>query len=416
MWGFISYLNSPELVASFQRCCGLVPRETCSYVSRNGLVHSNGSGKDVPVTIHRRKAEQVANGTSRAHDSNSNYKSASLQYETQGEEQPGPHYEVRNWLFYFLFLTSATLGHEVFYITFLPCIHWNLDPFLCRRLVNVWAVVMYIGQVMKDILKLPRPPSPPVVKLETRVDAEYGMPSTHAMAVTAISFTLLLSAQERVKFPFELGLIVAVVLSALVCLSRLYTGMHSALDVICGVVISAVIMAVSYPYWGSIDYLQLHNPLSPVVGVVLPLFLSYKYPELDHYSTTRGDTTIILACCSGCSVGYWVNERLGLTFDLAGPFPVTLPPLTLVALGLCVVRFLVGLGMLVLTRQTVRWASLRVLCRINGASVSDVEARRRKEIEVPYKFSTYVAIGLVNSILVNRVYVMMGLWDLGNSV
>lgn len=60
-------------------------------------------------------------------------------------------------------------------------------------------VVMYIGQVMKDILKLPRPPSPPVVKLETRVDAEYGMPSTHAMAATAISFTLLLSAQERVK-------------------------------------------------------------------------------------------------------------------------------------------------------------------------------------------------------------------------
>uniref|UniRef100_A0A8C2D7I9 Sphingosine-1-phosphate phosphatase 2 n=1 Tax=Cyprinus carpio TaxID=7962 RepID=A0A8C2D7I9_CYPCA len=416
MWGLISYLNSPELVAAFQRCCGLVPRETCSRVSQNGLVHANGSGKNGPVTIHRRGAEQVANGTSRAQDSNSNYKPASSPCETKGEEHPRPRYEVRNWLFYFLFVTSAALGHEVFYITFLPCIHWNLDPFLCRRLVNMWAVVMYIGQVMKDILKLPRPPSPPVVKLETRVDAEYGMPSTHAMAATAISFTLLLSAQERVKFPFELGLIVAVVLSALVCLSRLYTGMHSALDVICGVVISAIIIALSYPYWGTIDYLQLHNPLSPIVGVVLPLFLSYKYPELDHYSTTRGDTTIILACCSGCSVGYWVNERLGLTFDLAGPFPVTLPPLALTAVGLGVARFLVGLGMLVLTRQTVRWASLRVLCRISGASVSDVDARRRKEIEVPYKFSTYVSIGLVNSILVNRVFVMMGLWDLGNSV
>ncbi|XP_042596160.1 sphingosine-1-phosphate phosphatase 2-like isoform X2 [Cyprinus carpio] len=356
MWGLISYLNSPELVAAFQRCCGLVPRETCSRVSQNGLVHANGSGKNGPVTIHRRGAEQVANGTSRAQDSNSNYKPASSPCETKGEEHPRPRYEVRNWLFYFLFVTSAALGHEVFYITFLPCIHWNLDPFLCRRLVNMWA------------------------------------------------------------FPFELGLIVAVVLSALVCLSRLYTGMHSALDVICGVVISAIIIALSYPYWGTIDYLQLHNPLSPIVGVVLPLFLSYKYPELDHYSTTRGDTTIILACCSGCSVGYWVNERLGLTFDLAGPFPVTLPPLTLVALGLGVARFLVGLGMLVLTRQTVRWASLRVLCRISGASVSDVDARRRKEIEVPYKFSTYVSIGLVNSILVNRVFVMMGLWDLGNSV
>lgn len=60
-------------------------------------------------------------------------------------------------------------------------------------------VVMYVGQVMKDLLKLPRPLSPPVVKLETRVDAEYGLPSTHAMAATAISFTLLLSAPSRIQ-------------------------------------------------------------------------------------------------------------------------------------------------------------------------------------------------------------------------
>lgn len=60
-------------------------------------------------------------------------------------------------------------------------------------------VVMYIGQVMKDVLKLPRPLSPPVVKLETRVDAEYGLPSTHAMAATAISFTFLFSAPSRIQ-------------------------------------------------------------------------------------------------------------------------------------------------------------------------------------------------------------------------
>ncbi|TNN25450.1 Sphingosine-1-phosphate phosphatase 2 [Liparis tanakae] len=58
---------------------------------------------------------------------------------------------------------------------------------------------MYVGQVMKDVLKLPRPLSPPVVKLETRVDAEYGLPSTHAMAATAISFTVLLSAPSRIQ-------------------------------------------------------------------------------------------------------------------------------------------------------------------------------------------------------------------------
>ncbi|XP_055053360.2 sphingosine-1-phosphate phosphatase 2 [Misgurnus anguillicaudatus] len=405
MWTVISYLQSPELVAGFQRFCGLVPTETCSYTTQNGLV--NGF-KDGSVKTRRRKAEHV-NGTAASHDSNSNYKIDSLQFDDKIKESPRSRYEVKNWILYVLFVASAMLGHEVFYITCLPCIHWNLDSFLCRRLVNVWVVVMYIGQAMKDILKLPRPPSPPVVKLETRVDAEYGLPSTHAMAATAIFFTLLLSAQERVKFQFELGLLVAVVLSALVCLSRLYTGMHSALDVICGVLISAGIVIVSYPFWETFDLLQLNSPFSPIVALVLPLFLGYKYPELEHYSTTRGDTTIILGCAAGSSVGYWVNERVGLTFELVGPFPVTLPPLTATAFGLGVARFLVGVLMLVLTRQVFRWASLRALCWVYGASVSDINARRRKEIEVPYKFITYTTIGLVNSMLVSRVFVLMGL-------
>lgn len=61
----------------------------------------------------------------------------------------------------------------------------------------VLQLVMYIGQVAKDILKWPRPLSPPVVKLEKRMIAEFGMPSTHAMAATAISFTLLISTMDR---------------------------------------------------------------------------------------------------------------------------------------------------------------------------------------------------------------------------
>lgn len=60
-----------------------------------------------------------------------------------------------------------------------------------------FQLVMYIGQVAKDILKWPRPSFPPVVRLEKRIIAEYGMPSTHAMAATAISFTLLISTMDR---------------------------------------------------------------------------------------------------------------------------------------------------------------------------------------------------------------------------
>ena len=49
----------------------------------------------------------------------------------------------------------------------------------------------YIGQATKDILKIPRPLTPPVVKLEEKYLLEYGFPSTHAMAAMSISYSML---------------------------------------------------------------------------------------------------------------------------------------------------------------------------------------------------------------------------------
>ncbi|KAG5837694.1 hypothetical protein ANANG_G00242150 [Anguilla anguilla] len=293
MFKFITYLQDSELVARFQRKCGLFAvedehRRACDQARLTEDYRNHDTTSNAALPRSRRGNGHLQGQLIGAedHSGSSNYKD-----EVNGNKvdaPSGPQYQVRNVLLYYLFLVSAGLGQEVFYISFLPCIHWNLDPFLCRRLINMWTVVMYIGQVLKDMLKMPRPLSPPVVKLETRVNAEYGMPSTHAMAATAIFFTFLFSATHRFQFQFESGLLLAVVLSALVCLSRLYTGMHSALDVIGGALISVLLMLLTYPAWDAFDRLQLTSPLSPVVSVVLPFLLSYSYPELDHYSTTRG--------------------------------------------------------------------------------------------------------------------------------
>ncbi|XP_076001961.1 sphingosine-1-phosphate phosphatase 2 [Genypterus blacodes] len=398
MFEFLSYLHDSELVARFQRRCGLFLVEAAHHGKTRVFTGHNVQGDKSRGELRERWA---------THDSDPPQK-----HEANGRKDAGgcrPNYEVRNWMLHFLFLISAGLGHEVFYITCLPCIHWNLDPFLCRRLINTWALVMYVGQVMKDLLKLPRPLSPPVVKLEPRVDAEYGMPSTHAMAATGISFTLLLSATSRFQFQFEVGLLVAMVLSSLVCLSRLYTGMHSVLDVICGALISAGIMFLTYPYWETFDHFQLKSPVSPVVSLVLPFVLSYTYPDLDHYSPTRGDTTTILGAASGSSVGYWVNQQLGQTFEPEGVLPVPLPTLRVESLGVCMIRFLLGGVLLVGTRQIMKTLSLKVLYSWYGVPQHDESARRRKEIEVPYKFVTYTSVGLVNSMLINRVFILLGL-------
>ena len=58
---------------------------------------------------------------------------------------------------------------------------WNVDGAIARKVGFLWGIYMTVGQATKDLLCMPRPASPPVVKLEERYVAEFGFPSTHAM-------------------------------------------------------------------------------------------------------------------------------------------------------------------------------------------------------------------------------------------
>jgi len=52
---------------------------------------------------------------------------------------------------------------------------------------------------MQDILKWPRPPSPPVIRLDEAYETEYGMPSTHTMCAVTAPFSLLLFVSQMHK-------------------------------------------------------------------------------------------------------------------------------------------------------------------------------------------------------------------------
>ncbi|XP_045723289.1 sphingosine-1-phosphate phosphatase 2 [Mirounga angustirostris] len=389
-------LQDSQLVARFQRRCGLFPapdegpRANCAGPAEGAargpaqLPAANGKGGRGPANGLRRLAAPQA-------------------YVQK--------YIVKNYFYYYLFRFSAALGQEVFYITFLPFTHWNIDPYLSRRLIIIWVLVMYIGQVAKDILKWPRPLSPPVVKLEKRVIDEYGMPSTHAMAATVISFTLLISTMDRYQYPFALGLLMAVVFSTLVCLSRLYTGMHTVLDVLGGILVTAVLIVLTYPAWTLIDRLDSASPLFPVCVIVVPFLLCYHYPVSDCYSPTRADTTTILAAGAGVSLGFWVNHFFQLASAPTEPLPVVrdIPPLTTGMLVVGLTKFTVGIVLILLVRQLVQNLSLQVLYSWFKVVTRNKEARRRLEIEVPYKFVTYTSVGLCATTFVPMLHRFLGL-------
>ncbi|XP_004864534.1 sphingosine-1-phosphate phosphatase 2 isoform X2 [Heterocephalus glaber] len=279
------------------------------------------------------------------------------------------------------------------------------------RRASALQLVMYVGQVAKDILKWPRPSSPPVVKLEKRVMAEFGMPSTHAMAATAISFTLLISTKDRYQYPFVLGLTMAVVSSTLVCLSRLYTGMHTVLDVLGGVLITALLIVLTYPAWTHIDCLDSASPLFLVWIIIVPFILCYNYPVSECYSPTRADTTTIMAAGTGMIVGFWINHFFHIISEPTEPLPViqNILPLSTDRLVLGLTKFTVGIVLILLVRQLVQSLSLQVLFSWFKVVTRNKEARQRLEIEVPYKFVTYTSVGICATTFVPMLHKFLGL-------
>lgn len=162
-------------------------------------------------------------------------------------------YRINNYFWFYLFSFGAKLGYEIFYsISFSYC-YWNFDSFVCRRLMLVWAILMYIGQALKDIIKWPRPQGPNIIILEPAYSLEYGMPSTHAILALSMPinlFTILLDRYEvgskkpaqmkryslkallYQQFSIPLYLICAFCWCSLICCSRIYLGMHSVLVIL----------------------------------------------------------------------------------------------------------------------------------------------------------------------------------------
>lgn len=60
----------------------------------------------------------------------------------------------------------------------------------------MWAVIMYVGQTLKDVFKEERP-TLPAIQLQNKWSIEYGLPSTHAMAALAFPVSIILYSMQR---------------------------------------------------------------------------------------------------------------------------------------------------------------------------------------------------------------------------
>ncbi|KAJ3606117.1 hypothetical protein NHX12_025638 [Muraenolepis orangiensis] len=328
-----------------------------------------------------------------------------------GDVGNNDQFTVGNPFLYELFTFGTELGNEMFFIVFFPFVFWNVDALVSRRLIIVWAWNLFVGQSTKDLVRWSRPASPPVVKVEVFYNSEYSMPSTHAMTGTAIPFSLFMLSYGRWEYSFSLGLSVALGWSVLVCLSRVYMGMHSVLEVITGFLYSLLILAVLQPMLGAIDGFYATHPLAPLTIVVSHVGMGLVAFSLDSWSTSRGDTAQALATGVGAALGTHVNSRLGLLTDpLAASLPLAVPAVGLGLLGRSLARFVLGVAVLLVSRMVMKAVTIPALCRVFGMPSGDVrQARQHMRVELPYRYIVYSVVGFCCVCVVPWVFGVFGL-------
>ena len=205
-FSWIDYLNDPHLVAKFQEYFGIKrhpklsvkKRSSSKKLSADGLTPRSSSSLPKNYTINltnenlRERSNRSHNGdgdeefpsyksgtsssgisccgsatnsntslstneneSSGLGSSNENEDDDETSYESEIPDTPEDslttnkrNYSIGNKFWYYLFCFGSGLGDELFYASFFSFWFWNIDGSVCRRVVLIWGILMYIGKTL----------------------------------------------------------------------------------------------------------------------------------------------------------------------------------------------------------------------------------------------------------------------------
>eukprot|EP00999_Lentomonas_sp_LEN2_P002697 NODE_570_length_1357_cov_101.951220_g532_i0.p1 GENE.NODE_570_length_1357_cov_101.951220_g532_i0~~NODE_570_length_1357_cov_101.951220_g532_i0.p1 ORF type:complete len:441 (+),score=58.65 NODE_570_length_1357_cov_101.951220_g532_i0:62-1324(+) len=225
------------------------------------------------------------------------------------------------------FQNISILGSHVFYMIGLPTLFWLSYVRYARQLTMLMALGLYWCNFFKDLFCLPRPSCPPVTRMSKTHLMEFGFPSSHT--VNALNLPLFTywyiteyGSLEDSQSVFLFGACAFFTIN--VCMSRVYMGMHSVIDVLGGM---AVGLCLVVPWWyfhvEVDDFMTNGGQLVPLwiflVGVVLVLI----YPDPLTPTPSFDDGVSFVWVMVGVTIGSWHFSTS--PFSQSTPFLSTVP-------------------------------------------------------------------------------------------
>ncbi|EHB07155.1 Sphingosine-1-phosphate phosphatase 1, partial [Heterocephalus glaber] len=213
------------------------------------------------------------------------------------------------------------------------------------------------------------------------------------------------------QYPLLYGLVLIPCWSSLVCLSRIYMGMHSLLDIIAGFLYTILILAVFYPFVDLIDNFNQTHKYAPLIIIGLHLALGIFSFTLDTWSTSQGDIAQILGSGAGIACGSHVTHSMALILDPSPDIlPLRTPPITLTVFAKAILRVLIGMGVVLIVRNIMKKITIPLACKIFKIPCDDIrKARQHMEVELPYRYITYGMVGFSITFLVPYIFLFIGI-------
>ena len=164
-------------------------------------------------------------------------------------------------------------GNPEFYLLILPAIYWCWDTRLGVRIAVILLLGLGLNLLLKVAIHDPRPYwLDPRVRLLTRPESSFGIPSGHSQNAAAIWGMLALYLRTG------WGWIGAILLIFLIGFSRMYLGVHFPTDVLAGWALGVIgLMAVLYlerPLLAQLNKLSESFQVTIIFAISLGLILA----------------------------------------------------------------------------------------------------------------------------------------------
>ncbi|MDQ0256559.1 membrane-associated phospholipid phosphatase [Evansella vedderi] len=177
------------------------------------------------------------------------------------------------------------LGDETFYFIIIPFVYWCISKPFGIRLLYVFLISVYINASLKALTAVTRPVGIEGLNINALYvqSAEVGthfphdsFPSGHAQG-SATLWGFIAYKLNRPKVWIAAGILVF-----LISIARLYTGVHWPTDLIVGVLIAAVIIAIYHVMEKRITALSEKTRL--VLAVLVPVLMVILFTDSEGFS------------------------------------------------------------------------------------------------------------------------------------